>query len=225
MAVTNVSKAGQPPARSVYPDEPERIKLPFRIEDTMVVRSPAAPTRIATCKVVGAVHGRYILITEPAVKINERVSAVLDETLLCSCLCDDYLYIFYSRYRNRLMGDLVCIEYPREVEIRRIREHTRIKVDIETRVSLGNGEPVWASMHDISRGGCRLTFNQRVRMAKGSGIALTFDLPNEIHVERLEAVVAKIKQADGATETGISFISKAREISKILDFCEICRFV
>ena len=106
------------------------------------------------------------------------------------------------------MEDIVCIEYPREVEIRRIREHTRIKVDIETRVSLGNGEPVSAKMNDISRGGCRLTFNQRVRMTKGSSLAIDVRTSKRNHVEKLEAVVAKIKQADSTTETGLSFIRK-----------------
>ncbi len=218
-------KQGEPLRWNVDPDEPERIRIPLKIDDVMVVRSPAAPARITSCKVVGAWHGRFILITEPAIKISERLSAVLDQNLLCSCLCEDYLYIFYSRYRNRLMDDIVCIEYPREMEVRRIREHTRIKVDIDTRVFLGNGEPVSARMIDISRGGCRLAFNQRVRMTKGSSLSLTFELPNEIPVENLEAVVAKIKQVNRTTEAGVSFNGEEKEICKVADFCEICRFL
>ena len=101
MELKKFPKPGQPPDPNADPDEPERIVIPLKIEDAMVVRSPSAPARLASCKVIGAMHGRFILITEPAVKISERVAAVLDETLLCSCLCDDYLYIFYSRYRNR----------------------------------------------------------------------------------------------------------------------------
>jgi hypothetical protein len=219
------TKSGEPTAWNADPEESERIRIPLNIDDAMVVRSPAAPARIASCKVIGAVHGKFILITEPAIKISDRVAAVLDETLLCSCLCDDYLYIFYSRYRNRLLDDIVCIEYPREVEIRRIREHTRVKVDIETRVRLGNGESIPAKMIDISRGGCRLTFTQRVRTTKGSSLALTFELPNEVTVDKIEAVVAKIKQVDRVTETGVSFSDQDKEISKVKDFCEFCRFV
>ncbi len=225
MALNTFSKGGAPPVWNDEPEEPERIRIPLKIDDAMVVRSPSAPARIASCKVVGAVHERFILITEPAIKLSDRVAAVLDENLLCSCLCDDYLYIFYSRYRNRVMDDIVCIEYPREVEIRRIREHTRIKVDIETRVSIGNNDPVAAKMIDISRGGCRLTFGQRVRMAKGNNLALTFELPNDVPVEKLEAIITKVKQVDRTTETGLSFRGQGKEMSKIADFCEFCRFI
>ena len=225
MASLTTTKKGESPGWDVEPDEPERISIPLKIGDTMVVRSPATPGRIASCKIVGAIHGQFILITEPAIKISDRVSAVLDETLLCSCLCDDYLYIFYSRYRSLLMNDVVCIEYPREAEARRIREHTRIRVDIETSVFIGAGEPVSAKMIDISRGGCLLSFNQRVRMKKGSSLALTFQLPTGVTVENLEAVAAKIKQEEKNTETGLTFSGEQRERAKVEDFCEICRFV
>lgn len=219
------SQTGGSSGQSDYPEEPERITIPLKIDDAMVVRSPGAPARIASCKVVGAIHGRYLLITEPTVKISDRVSAVLDEALLCSCMCGDYLYIFYSRYRNRLMDNIVCIEYPREVEVRRIREHTRIEVNIETSVLLGNGEPVSAKMIDISRGGCRLTFDRRLRMTKGNRLSLTFELPNMITVDRVEAVIAKIKQVNRTTETGLSFDADNGELSKIADFCEFFLFL
>ncbi|MDR3569150.1 MAG: PilZ domain-containing protein [Syntrophobacteraceae bacterium] len=225
MALRSTPKNSEPHAWNAEPEEVEEIRVPLNIGDAMVVRSPSAPARIASCKVIGAVHGRFILITEPAIKISDRVAAVLDETLLCSCLCDDYLYIFYSRYRNRLMEDIVAIEYPREVEIRRIREHTRVKVDIETRVTLGDGQSVAAKMTDISRGGCRLTFSQRVRATKGSSLGLTFELPNDVTVEKIEAVVAKIKQVERITETGLTFSGQHKEIVKVRDFCEFCRFV
>ena len=218
-------KNPDPSAWNAEPEEPEKIRIPLRIDDAMVVRSPSAPGRIASCRVVGAMHGQFIIITEPAIKISERVAAILDENLLCSCLCDDYLYIFYSRYRNRLMEDVVCIEYPKEVEIRRIREHTRVTVDIEARVSFDDGEAVPAKMIDISRGGCRLSFTQRVRTAKGSSLTLAFELPNEVSVEKIGAVVAKIKQVEGTTEAGLSFSGRDKEISKVRDFCEYCRFV
>lgn len=226
-----VSKTMEPttvwtePGWSADTDDPEEIRLPLRIEDTMAVRAPAAPARIATCKIVGAVHGKFILITEPAIKINDRVAEVLDGNLLCSCLCDDYLYIFYSRYRNRVMGDIVSIEYPRNIEVRRIRKYTRIKVDIATKVSFGKDEPVSARMIDISRGGCRLAFDQRVRVTKASILTLAFELPNEITVESIEAVVQKIKRIKKITEIGLSFNTQTKESAKIADFCEICSFV
>ncbi len=224
MALRNATQS-QTPDRNSDPDEPQQVRIPLKIDDTMAVRSPAAPARIASCKVVGAVHGKCILITEPAIKINDRVFEVIDEILLCSCICDDYLYIFYSRYRNRVMGDIVCIEYPRELEIRRIREHTRICVDLETEVSLDTDKSVSAKMTDISRGGCRLTFKRRLQMSKGTGLRLTFELPNEVPVENLEAVIAKTRHIGNTTEIGLSFNNEMKEFTKVADFCEICRFV
>ncbi len=209
------------------PEESGSVRIPFRIDDGIAVRPAAGSVRVAACRVVGAVHGQFILITEPAVKISEKVSIVLDETFLCSYFCNGYLYTFHSRYRNCVMNDIVCIEYPREVEVRQIRKDRRVKVNIETKVSArDSGDSFLADMTDISRGGCRLVFNQQIGLAKGVKLSLTFSLPNEALIKKLDGQIVRLSRVKDSktTEAGVSFCSEGGEISKVVDFCEFCMY-
>jgi len=208
-------------------DEPAPVRVPLRIDDAIVVRTLTGPTRMASCRIVGALHNKFILITEPAVKINERVSAILDESFLCSYFCDGYLYTFESSYGNRFMNDIVSIEYPGEVAVRRIRKDRRIKVNIETKVVVcDSGESFAADMRDISRGGCCLAAEQPVPVAEGSTVLLTFGLPNEAFISDLKAVAVRVrglKNSEGI-QVGLSFQDQGNEIGKVADFCEFCMY-
>ncbi|HYA39891.1 MAG TPA: PilZ domain-containing protein [Syntrophobacteraceae bacterium] len=208
-------------------DESAPMRVPLRIDDAIVVRTLTGPARMASCRIVGASHNKFILITEPAVKINERVSAILDESFLCSYFCDGYLYTFESSYGNRLMNDIVSIEYPREVAVRRIRKDRRIKVNIETKVVVcDSGESFAADMRDISRGGCCLATEQPVPVAEGSTVLLTFGLPNEAVISDLQAVAVRVnslKNREGI-QVGLSFQDQGSEIGKVADFCAFCMY-
>jgi len=216
------------PAPDADFEEPARVRIPLRIDDGMVVCAPTGPRHIASCRIVGAAHGEFILITEPTVKISDRFSAVLDDHFLCSYFCDGYLYTFQSRYRNRLMNDIISIEYPKEVGVRQIRKDRRIKVNIETKVFVcENGEPFLADMTDISRGGCCLVFKQHVPMEQGSNVLLTFSLPNNALIRELQAVavrVRRVKNSKKIEEAGLSFAGQGSEICKVADFCEFCMY-
>jgi c-di-GMP-binding flagellar brake protein YcgR len=206
---------------------PKPIRIPFRIDDAIMLRSLANQAHIAKSRVIGAMHGKFILIMEPTARINDRLSAVLDQDFLCSYFNDGTLHTFYSRYRRHLLGDIVCIEYPREVEVRQIRKHRRIRVNIETQCTLdGTVDVFLAEMADISQGGCRLVLNERVRFVKGINLSLTFNLPNEAFVSGLQTVVARITRIQNgqATELGVSFIGPESETAKIANFCEFCMY-
>lgn len=208
-------------------NEPEPVRIPLRIDDGLVVRALTGPARIASCRIVGAMQDEFILITEPAVKISEKISVILDDTFLCSYFCDGYLYAFHSRYRNRLLNDIVCIEYPKIVEVRQIRKDRRVKVNLETRVNVcGGGESFLADMTDISGGGCRLVFNQTAPVEKGSNISLTFSLPNEALIRKLQATVVRINRVKNSkeVETGLTFTDQGSEVCKVTDFCEFCKY-
>jgi hypothetical protein len=204
------------------------VKVPLKIDDGIVVRSLANTSHIAKARIIGAKAGDYILITEPCVSINERVAAVLDKDFLCSYFCDGNLYIFHSRCRRYLTDDVMCIEYPREVEVRQIRKDRRIRVNIEAKLVVSDtGESFLADLTDISRGGCRVNINQRrLPMMKGTNLSLTFSLPNEAFISALKAVVVRIARIKDnvATEIGMKFTSPESELSKIENFCEFCMF-
>ena len=208
-------------------DRPRETKIPFRIDDAIIVRSLTNSAYIAKSRIVGALHSEYILVTEPTVPINDRISAVLDEGFLCAYFNDGILYSFNSRYRKHLINNVVCIEYPKEVEVRQVRKHRRIRVNIETEYSIsGTLGSFVADMADISRGGCLLVSNQRSPIIKGTCLSLAFNLPNEAFVNDLQAQVVRINHIKNSktTEIGLSFTGPPDELAKIANFCEFCMY-
>jgi c-di-GMP-binding flagellar brake protein YcgR len=149
-------------------DAANAVRLPLRIDDPMMVRSADNPTQMAKSKIVGAIHGDFIMITDPTVKVNDRLSVIIDGNLLCAYFHDGILYNFHSRFRRDLIHGTICIEYPKEIEARQVRKHRRIKVNIETKFA-AFGYPNWlsADMADISKGGCRLILKSKIIMKKG----------------------------------------------------------
>ena len=212
---------------NVNAGKPGTTRIPFRIGDGMAIRSSTDSTCIANSRIVGAVHGKYILLTEPTVKINERIPVVLNESIKCAYFDDGILYSFNSKYRQHLVYGIVCIDYPQKVEVRQVRKHRRIKVNIETEYSISGAVGSFvADMTDISCGGCRLISSRRVPLTKGTRLSLAFNLHNEAMVSGLEALSARINHtAEGkGTEIGLSFIGPPDELAKIANFCEFCMY-
>jgi c-di-GMP-binding flagellar brake protein YcgR len=208
-------------------DAGEVTKIPFKIDDEIMVRSLAIAAHRTKSRIVGAIHGDFILIQEPMVVINHRFLAIFDDVFECSYFADGYRYNFLSRYRSHVLSDIVCIEYPEEVDVNQIRKHRRIKVNIETKYA-ALGTPKWfsADMVDISKGGCRLVMKPKEAMAKGMRALLVFKLPNEDEINDLSAVVVRSRPVRGseATEVGLSFTGPPHELAKISSFCEFCMF-
>jgi len=208
-------------------DVPTPVRIPFRIDDAIMVRSLTNAAHMARTRIIGVMHGKYIMIIEPTVKINDRISAVLDEDFLCSYFNDGAMHIFNSRYLKHMADDVVSIAYPMKVDVRQIRKYRRIRVNIETKCTVGGTVDVFtAEMADISQGGCRLILNARTPITKGTNLSLTFNLPNVAFVSGLETVVARISRIQNtrATEIGISFIGPESETAKISNFCEFCMY-
>jgi c-di-GMP-binding flagellar brake protein YcgR len=214
--------------RDLGDDTDAPIRIPLKIDEGIVVHSITNTSHIAKARIIGAKAGDYVLITEPTVRINERVAAVLDKDFLCSYFCDGNLYIFHSRCRRYMTDDVMCIEYPREVEVRQIRKDRRIKVNIETKLVVSDtAQSFLVDLADISRGGCRVILNQRrVPMTKGTNLSLAFSLPNEAFISSLQAEVVRIDliKDSVATEIGLKFTGPQSELSKVENFCDFCMF-
>ena len=82
----------------------QEARLPLRIDDGIIVRSLTMPAHIARSRIIGATHGEYILITEPSVPISDRLTAILDESFLCSYFNDGLLYNFQKQIPKRIDG-------------------------------------------------------------------------------------------------------------------------
>jgi c-di-GMP-binding flagellar brake protein YcgR len=206
---------------------PEVIRIPFKIDDEIMVRSLAIAAHRTKTRIVGAVHGDLILIQEPVVVINRRLLAIFDGVFECSYFTEGYRYNFLSRYRSHALRDVVCIEYPQKVDVNQIRKHRRIKVNIEAQYAI-IGAPNWfpGDMLDISQGGCRMVLKSKAAITKGMKALLVFSLPNEDEINDLGAVVVRSKPTqDGETsEIGLSFTGPPCELAKIESFCEFCLF-
>lgn len=202
-------------------------RLPLEIDDEIIVRSLSNMAHRAKSRIIGAVHGEFVLIREPVVKINERISTTIEDDFMCHYFKDGSLYNFQSRTIRYFDGDIVSIQYPREIELQQVRRHRRIRVNIETEFSLvGVSDSFFGDMIDISQGGCRLVLHALVPMVKGTSASLSFSLPNEEAVERLRCSVMSLKYVKSReiTEIGVSFSGPAGELQKIIRFCDFCMF-
>jgi curved DNA-binding protein CbpA len=201
------------------------IKVPFKIDDGLVVQSVTNKRLIAKSRIIGAWHGEFILITEPTVQISDRISTVIDGNIRCSYFNNTGLYSFRSRYRKELINNLVCIEYPRMVEVRQMRRDRRIKVNIEVRFSLPDYvlDTFAGVMTDLSAGGCRLRLKKGISVPDEATAVMTFRLPNEALVSQIKARVVKVSHTKNtATALGLSFSGPPDELSKVANFCEFC---
>ncbi len=205
----------------------EVTRIPFKIDDEIMVSSQSIAAHRTKSKIVGAVHGNFILIKEPIVVINERLMAIFDDVFKCSYFIKGYRYNFLSRYKSHVLSDIICIEYPKKVDVYQIREHRRIKVNIETKYAI-LGTPNWfsADMVDISHCGCCLLLKSKVAITKGMKVLLVFSLPNKDVVNELRAVVVRSWPVQGgeATKVGLSLSGPPGELAKISRFCEFCMY-
>ena len=205
----------------------EVTRIPFKIDDEIMVSSLTIAAHRTRSRIVGAVHGDFILIQEPIVVINERLLAVFDHVFRCYYFSEGYRYNFLSRYRSHVLRNIICIEYPKEVDVHQIRKHRRINVNIETKYAVF-GAPNWfsADMVDISHGGCRLVLKSKVAITEGMRVLLVFSLPNEDVVNELRAIVVRNSPVKGseATEVGLSFTGRSSELAKVSRFCEFCMY-
>ena len=201
------------------------IIVPFKIEAGLVVQSEKNKRLIARSRIIGALRGEFIMITEPTVQLSDRFSTVINENMQCFYLNKSGLYSFRSRYRKKLINDVICIEYPQKVQVRERRRDRRIKVNIEARFFLSDYVDLfYGVVTDISASGCRLTFKQRASISDGAEAVVTLRLPNEVLESKLEAKVLNVAHItkNKTTALGLSFTGPPDELSKVANFCEFC---
>lgn len=203
-------------------------KLPIHIDQEIVIRSldENMPHR-ATTKVVGARHGDFIIVEEPVVRINDRLIALVEGPINCWFVHEGEMYKFNSVITKKLKDGLTFLKYPIRVEVERLRQHPRIRVNLETKVKTGRiGEFFKGSILDISSGGCFLEINTIVVVAKEALIRLSFSLPNNEIIDDIEGIIRsmKIDRLHMKTQLGIEFIGPETMLRKIESFCQFCEY-
>lgn len=202
-------------------------KLPLVISTEILIQSVDHKLASAKSRILGARHGDFIIIDNPVLQFCDRLFSKLTGNIRCSYLLEGEVYGFLSRVRKQMEEGLCLIEYPKTFEQTRLRNHPRIRVNIETRMVVGQGhEPMLVTMADISATGCRVVVPHLFGVAVNTLCMLSFTLPNNVDVEDLKGAICNLRMTKLAkkTEIGIKFLEPPSEVEKIRSFCRFCLF-
>jgi c-di-GMP-binding flagellar brake protein YcgR len=214
--------------------EPNRMqggrfkKLPLQLDSELAIHSASSSAHHARSKILGAVLNDFIMIEEPVFSISDRLAAVVEDDYVCSFCQEGFLYKFTSRRRQAIMRGIIAIDYPSEYEVRQLRKHHRVKVNIaaQLEVAFGDeGEPIRGNMKDISDGGCLVVLPTIVSFMKGTPASLTFTLPDDQVVKALKCKVMNIHHSHikRCTGIGLNFSEPETELGKVRKFCDFCK--
>lgn len=205
----------------------KKKKLPLVIDGEILIRSLEDRALKTKSKIVGARHGHFILIEDPAHQLNDRLSTPLTGPVHCQYFNEGYLYIFQSSIIKSLGNNLTVLAYPLGFEMETIRQHPRVRVNIKAAFRYqDSGSPSSASIIDISQGGCQLIVPSLLMLAKDMPCELTFSLPDGQNIEEIQAKIRDIRflRLRNSTKLGLQFVGPPEQISKISAFARFCMF-
>ncbi|MCX7822832.1 MAG: flagellar brake protein [Syntrophobacterales bacterium] len=203
-------------------------KLPLEIGQELFIRplGENMPHKAKT-QIVGARHGEFIIIDEPAIKISNRLIIPVGEAVLCWFLHEGNVYRFESIIRKSLEERLCILEYPLDFQVESLRRHIRIQVNLETEFKIGFREQIFrGTISDISESGCKLVVDSITIVSRNQRIVLSFMLPDNRIVRDIEGIVRNVlyDRLRMKTEMGIQFKGPESELSKISSFCQFCQY-
>lgn len=203
--------------------------VPFILGTTLRIRSIVDPALRGQTLLVGVIGRSVILVEKPMFSSeSERITGRVGGDILCIYQLDGTLYRFKSRFGQNLIHDVVCIDYPQKIEMRKLRRHPRVKVDLETVGAIGtDGRLINGSIIDISLGGCCLALPGLILLELGIPVCTTFVLPNDDHIENLRCTIMNIRHifSEKRTFLGMSFNGPESELDKVTKFCEMCMYL
>lgn len=208
------------------PDGSPSKRLPLQINSPIMLYDVSNPANRSKARIFGAVEHDFIMIERPVFSVSDRLSAIVECDYSCTYLHDGYLYRFRTKQKKELTKNIVCIEYPDKFETIQLRKHRRIKVSTEARFELADSDqPIRGSLKDISEGGCLLVLPAILHIAKGTHAAVTFKLPDDQLVEKMQCTVRNIQQVymRQYTAIGMSFNGPNEELEKVRGFSEYCK--
>lgn len=204
-------------------------KLPIEIETPIVIRSPEQKSLKTSSRMLGARHGDFILIEEPVISFNERLFAHFEGQFLCSYIHQGVYYHFASKLRKVMSGGLALIEYPTSYHVEKVRQHPRVRVNLQGKFILA-GQRLDTTfecvIRDISEGGCYLTIQTLTHLATNMRCTLNFVLPDDRSVTGMEGLIRNVQyyKLKKAADAGIQFTGPPEEIAKVRSFCEFCMY-
>lgn len=199
-----------------------KTKIPIAIEEKIVVRSRQNDTIKVSCRVLGAWHGKFLIIEDPVFRVNERLSIPIEGDVLCWYLFGGDVYQFMSKVLGSYSEGFALLEYPDAVQIDKLRRYPRIPMKLQTQIQVENSRgSLRSTMNDISTGGCSLTINSLEVIAKNTACKLSFTLPDGQKVSGLEAAACTCRThvLKKTTAVGLKFLGPVDQIEIISSFC------
>lgn len=202
-------------------------KLPLVINLEIFIQSMDHKLASAKSRILGARHGDFIIIDNPTLHFCDRLFSMFTGRIKCKYMLNGEVYGFHSSVRKHMEDGLCLIEYPETFEQTGLRNHPRIRVNIETRMVVGQrNEALTGSIVDISATGCRVTIPHLFGVSANTQCALSFTLPGNKNIENLKGTICntRMTKLGKKTELGIKFLEPASELEKIAAFCRFCLF-
>jgi c-di-GMP-binding flagellar brake protein YcgR len=203
--------------------------VPFILGTPLRIRSTADPALKTQALLVGVIPRLAILVENPVFSSEgERVTGRVGGDILCVYVHEGRLYRFKSRFGQSLIHNVVCIDYPRKIEMQNLRRYPRVKVELDTVGSIGKeGRLMNGSITDISQSGCCLELPGLILVEREMPVCATFELPNDDHIEDVSCTIVNIRKISSEKKTivGMSFNGPESEIGKIKRFCEMCMYL
>lgn len=202
-------------------------KLPLLVNTEIFIQSLDHKLAHAKSRILGGRHGDFIIIDNPVLEFSDRLTSQLTGRIHCKFTQEGEVYDFLSRVRKHTEDGFCLIDYPLTFQQSQLRNHPRIRVNIETRLQVHQQrESLTVNMTDISAGGCKLTFPYLFAVTPETSCTLSFSLPDGRDIENLKGIVrtSRMMRLAKKTEVGISFVEPDSELEKVASFCRFCMF-
>jgi c-di-GMP-binding flagellar brake protein YcgR len=202
-------------------------KLPLEIGDIIFLQSLENRAAKAQSRILGARHGDFIIIENPVMHFSDRLFSKLSGSINCQYTHEGDIYDFQSKVRSYMQEGFALIDYPSTFTQTQLRQHHRIRVNLETRLSLPRERDIIsADITDVSAGGCQLVIPSLLELAKGTPCAMSFVLPDGAQINKLTGVIRNVRmvKVERTTELGVEFTEPPEVLAKIQAFCRFCLF-
>jgi c-di-GMP-binding flagellar brake protein YcgR len=210
---------------------------PLGVGDKIILRLPVKEQQesVISSQLIGYREGDFIIIEEPT--STGELPDIGKGHLVCVCIREGIIYYFKTKVRKHLEENLVLIDYPDQFREKRLRKNPRIRVNVESKLTLGDeehhqfkkniedyiGKTFKGTMVDISEGGCLVFVRSFRKILVHSLYYLDFILPDGQKVDELEAMVVNCKPGDEehTFEVGLEFRGPMEQLAKVFFFCQL----
>tara|TARA_R110002049_G_scaffold71619_4_gene184346 strand:- start:6244 stop:6963 length:720 start_codon:yes stop_codon:yes gene_type:complete len=160
------------------------------------------------CRMVGFLEGSSLLVTNPTHK-GARIDFRESDQVIVQAFSRNSAYAFKCTVERvcRLPFDYMHLSFPQRVEGSVIRKATRVRMQIETRVTAEKaGDPVMATIENLSSTGALISSDANLG-ARGEAVKLAFRIELHDVAREIEsrAIILNARNDDERHQYGVEF--------------------